>query len=132
MLETEALAGSAEGEGFVARTVVGHHSLNLDAQAGIVSDSHLEEGDSASLFLVLHDLAERDPGGIVDADMDKLPSDSFAARAQIALASTIAGDAMADPIELPELFDVDVDQFTRTLPLVAPHRLGRLQGRQLV
>src|SRR5205085_4394750 len=97
MLETEALAGSAEGEGFVARTVVGHHSLNLDAQAGIVSDSHLEEGDSASLFLVLHDLAERDPGGIVDADMDKLPSDSFAARAQIALASTIAGDAMADP-----------------------------------
>ena len=30
MLEAETLAGCAENNGFVARTVVGHHPLDLD------------------------------------------------------------------------------------------------------
>jgi len=37
--------------------------------------------------------------------MDELPSGA----AMIALACTIAGDAMADLIEPPEFFDVDVE-----------------------
>lgn len=52
--------------------------------------------------------------------------------AQVALAASIACDAMADPIELTEFFDVDVDQFVGMLPLVATCRLGRSQGSQPV
>ena len=47
----------------------------------------------------------------------------------VALASAIAGDAMADLVELAELFDVDVDQLAGLLALIASHRLGRLQAR---
>ena len=42
---------------------------------------------------------------VVDADMDELPADAAA----VALAGAVAGDAMADPVETAELFDIDVD-----------------------
>jgi hypothetical protein len=58
------------------------------------------------LGVIRLDLDEGDAGGIVDADMDELPADA----AIMALASAIAGDAVADSIEFDELFDVDVDQ----------------------
>ena len=45
---------------------------------------------------------------------------------------SIAGDAMADLVELAELFDVDVDQLAGPFALVAAGRLGRLQGAELV
>jgi hypothetical protein len=48
--------------------------------------------------------------------------------AAVALAGPVAGDAMADLVELAELFDVDVDQLARPLALVAAWRLGRLEG----
>ena len=44
--------------------------------------------------------------------------------------SGAAGDAVADTLDSAELLDIDVDQFARPLPLVAPHRLGRLQVTQ--
>ena len=56
--------------------------------------------------------------------MDDTPSRR---RGAVALAGSIAGDAMADPIELAELFDVDVDEFTGMFALIAADRLGRLQ-----
>ena len=49
-----------------------------------------------------------------------------------ALPGSLAGDAVADPGEAAELLDVDVDQFAGALALVAPDRLGRLQGFQSV
>src|SRR5258705_11220525 len=60
--------------------------------------------------------------------MDKLPADA----AGIALTGPIAGDAMADTIELTELFDVDVDQLAGPLTLIAAHRFGGLQGAQSI
>ena len=72
VLEPKALARFAKGKGFVARAVVGHHALDVDTQAPIVSDRSLQEGDGAGLPLVLHDLAEGNPGSIVDTDMDVL------------------------------------------------------------
>jgi len=39
---------------------------------------------------------------------------------------------MSHGTDASELFDVDVDQFARTFPLIATHRFGRLQGRELV
>ena len=47
VLEAETLAGRAEGEGLVAGAVVGHDALDLDAEALVVGDSGLEEGDGA-------------------------------------------------------------------------------------
>ena len=60
--------------------------------------------------------------------MDELPADAAALLWPVA----VAGDAVADPIEPAELFDVDVDQFAGMLALVAAHRLGRLQSREPV
>ena len=45
------------------------------------------------------------------ADVDELPADAAA----VALAGAVAGDAMADLIEAPELLDVDMDQLAGIL-----------------
>ena len=60
--------------------------------------------------------------------MDELPADAAA----VALAGAVAGDAVAYPIELAELFDVDVDQLAGVLAFVAAYRLGGFQGAELV
>src|SRR4051794_21771999 len=118
VLEAEIAAGRAEGLGAIAGTIVGHHTGNRDAKVRVVGDRGLEEGDRALLFLVRKDLREGHPGGVVDADVDELPSDAPA----LALPRSVAGDAMADPVEAAELFDIDVDQFAGMLALVAAHR----------
>src|SRR4051812_10968507 len=118
VLETEIAAGAAEGLGAKAGAIVGHHTGNRDAKVRVVGDRGLEEGDRALLLLVRKDLREGDPGGVVDADVDELPSDAPA----LALTGSVAGDAMADAVEAAELFDIDVDQFAGMLALVAAHR----------
>src|SRR5436853_3482812 len=120
VLETELATGAAEGFGAIAGTIVGHHASNRDAEVRVVGDRGLEEGDRALLFLVGEDLREGHAGGIVDADVDELPPDAPA----LAVPRSIAGDAMADPVEAAELFDIDVDQFAGMLALVAAHRRG--------
>src|SRR3954469_19189787 len=120
VLEAEIAAGAAEGLGAIAGTIVGHHTGNRDAKVHVVGDRGLEEGDRALLLLVRKDLREGHAGGVVDADGDELPSDAPA----LALPRSVAGDAMADPVEAAELFDIDVDQFARMLALVAAHRRG--------
>ncbi len=126
VLEAEALARPSEGEGFVARAVVGHDTLDLHSQADVVGHGRLKESDGTTLSLVLHDLAEGDPRRIVDANMDVFPAGPSTTRTLIARPLSIARDPMTDPIELAELFDVDVDQFAGTVALIAPDRLGRL------
>ena len=124
MAQAEPLAGSSEGEGFVAGAVVGHDALDGDAEACIVGDGGLEKGDGAALAFGLHHSAEGDARGIVDADVDELPADA----AVVALACAVAGDAVPYPVELAELFDVDVDELARPIALVTAWRLSRLQG----
>jgi hypothetical protein len=99
----------------VAGAVIGHDPLDGDAEARIVGDSGLEEGDGAALALALHDPAEGSPRGIVDGNVDELPTDA----ADVAFAGPVAGDAVADPVELTELFDVDVDELSGLIALVA-------------
>src|ERR1700712_4027145 len=65
---------------------------------------------------------------VVDGEVEVFP----AGPAALALAGAVAGDAMTRPFEAPELLDVDVDQVTRPLALVAAHRLGPVQGRDAV
>src|SRR3954469_10041489 len=120
VLETEIAAGAAEGPGAKAGAIVGHHTGNRDAKARVVGDRGLEEGDRALLFLVRKDLREGHPGGVVDADVDELPPNAPA----LALTGSIAGDAMADPVEAAELLDIDVDQVAGMFALVAANRRG--------
>src|SRR5215212_3710611 len=120
VLEAEIAAGGPKRLGAIARAIVGHHTGNRDAEVRVVGDRGLEEGDRALLLLVREDLREGHPGGIVDADVDELPPDAPA----LALIGSIAGDAMADPVEAAELFDIDVDQFAGMLAFVAADRRG--------
>src|SRR5215471_3230828 len=128
VVEAEFAAGVAEGEGFVAGAVVGHDAGHGDAEAGVVGQRGAQEGDGAVGFLVGQDLAEGEARGIVDADMDILPTDAAA----VALAGAIAGDAVADAVEAAELFDIDVEQFAEPLTLVAADGFGRFECPQLV
>lgn len=101
MLEAEIAAGLGEGLRFVAGAVVSQDAGYRDAEAGVLGDRRLEEGDGAFLALIGQDLRECDAGSVVDADMDELP----AGAAGLALLR-IAGDAMADLTEGAELLDV--------------------------
>ena len=61
---------------------------------------------------------------VVDRQMHIFPADP----AGLALARAVMGDAVADPIELAELFDVDVDDLAGGGAFVAADRLGRLES----
>jgi hypothetical protein len=128
VLETEPPAGFGESSGSIAGTIIGHDALDRQAQARIVGDRRLEERNGALLTLVLHDRAEGNAGGVVNANVDKLPT----CITGTALFRTNTHDAMADAIEFAKLFDVDVDQFAGIFSLIAAHRFGRLQRRELV
>src|SRR4029077_4365609 len=121
-----------EGEGFVARAVIGHDALHLDAEACVVSDGGFGESESAAPLLVFPDLAEGDARGIVDADMDELPTRALAAAAPIALASAVGGDASAAAVDRAERCDVEVYELAGVVAFIAAHRLSRFQGPELV
>lgn len=76
MLEAECLAGGCEVLGLVAGAVVGHHPRDCDAQALIIGDGRLEEGNGANGGFVGEDIGKGDAGGIVDADVDVFPADT--------------------------------------------------------
>ena len=50
----------------------------MDAELDVVSNGGFKEGDRAILALIGQNLHERDPRGIVGADMDELPTDTMA------------------------------------------------------
>jgi hypothetical protein len=95
VLEAETATDIAEGEGPVARAVIGHDALDANAEAGIVSKGSQQEGGGAVFRFVGPDLGEGDARGIVDRDMDELPANAAA----VALAGAIASDAVADAFE---------------------------------
>jgi hypothetical protein len=112
VLEPEPSAGPGKDAGAVARAVVGHHAQHADAEAGVVGERSLQEGDGALLALVGQDLGEGDARGVVEADVDELPAGTPA------LTGTLAGDAVADAFEAAEFLDVDVDQLAGRGPFV--------------
>lgn len=74
VFEAEPLAQPAESEGLVAGSIVGHDAPDLDAEAFEVGESGLEEGGGAASPLTVHHLGEGDTGGVIDGDMDELPT----------------------------------------------------------
>lgn len=82
-------AGVAELMGLVAGAVVGHDAADGHAEAGVVGERRLQEGDGVFLFLVRHDFAKGHSGIVVDADMDEFPAYAPA----VALVGAVASDA---------------------------------------
>ena len=60
----------------------------------------------------------------VDRQCTYSPSDP----AGVALAGSVAGDPVTNPIEPAEFFEADVDDLVGSGALVATDRLGRLDG----
>src|SRR5258705_11595583 len=113
--DAKLVAGAGEGFRKIAAAIVGHDTLDGDAEAPEVSDRGEEEGDGAFFLLIREDVGTGDPGMVVDSDVSILPAGALTA----AMAGAPAGDAMADAIEAAELLDFDVDDLARLLALVA-------------
>ena len=113
----------------IARAVVRHYTLDPDAELGIIRNGGFKEGDCALLALIDPNLHERDPRGIVDADVDELPTDAVVTvdRARIS-----PGDAVAHRADPAELFDIEMDELAWSLAFITPDWFSRLQGTELV
>jgi hypothetical protein len=78
--------------------------------------STAQEADRCGLLLVGEHLDVSKPCGVINGDVDTVVAD--AGRAAL---PPVTGDAVADLAKTGELFDVDMDQVSRMLPLVALH-----------
>src|SRR5436190_23282824 len=105
MLDPECIAGERVNRGAVGGSVVGHHSLNADAESSEVRDGSTEEADRGDGFLVVEHFHVDEPGRVVDADVDVLPAELKRASV-LAGAADPAGDAVAWSCDLAELLDV--------------------------
>lgn len=123
MFDAQVAASVAKSERLVATPIVGHDASNGDAEALVISHGGPEKGNGAGGRLVGLDLGEGDAGMVVNADVDEVPSGATA----LVRSTRIAGDAVSDTLETPELFDVDVNDLAWPLALIAAFRLGRLQ-----
>src|SRR5258706_15730172 len=104
VLDAKLLAGAGEGFRKIAAAIVGHDTLDGDAEAPEGSDRGEEEGDGAFFLLIREDVGGGDPGMVGDGDGSIFP----AGGPPTARAGATAGDAMANAIEAAELLDVDV------------------------
>src|SRR5262245_66445415 len=73
------------------RTIVRHHAFDADAKLGKIGNSSFQESDSTLFALVGPDLDEGDSRGVVDADVDELPTDAKVTihRARISSSDTV-------------------------------------------
>ncbi len=125
MAQRERAADMAPVMAAVRRAVVGHDPLDPHALTREPGDRALQERHRAGLALIRQHLAVGQARGIVDADVHGLP-----AGAALAIPA-VAGNAMADRLDPPELLGVDVEQLARPFALVAHDRRPRLERRQL-
>ena len=112
--------------------VVGHDTGHRDTEACVIGDGGFEERDCAGGFLVRQDLGEGHARGVIDADVDELPAEPFAAGPSVAPTPAIACDAMSDLLEAAKFFDVEVDHLAGMGALIPANRLRRLQRLQRI
>lgn len=119
VLDAKGEAGSGKGMRAVAYAVVGKDALNFDAMESVEAYGSLQGGYDAGDFLVWHDAGIGETGVIVDGDVEGFYAGALAA------IGAVAGATNAGTFEASELFDVEVEQFTRVLPFVADDRRRR-------
>ena len=123
MFETEVFAGVPEGQGPVARSVIGHDPFDGDIEAPVPSEGGVQEGDGTVFFLVWQDVCEAEAGVVVDADVDVFPAPVGSA----SWAGSIAVYAVPDLVEAAEFLDIDVDHLAGPGAFVAAYRFGRVE-----
>jgi hypothetical protein len=109
----------------MARTVVDHYALNANTELGIVERQRPGKKQRRFPCGGLPYLHES------DAQASSIQTWTNPTDAMIAIdcAGIASGDALSHGTDASELFDIDVDQFARTFPLIATHRCGRLKPR---
>ena len=106
----------------VSLAVVGHHPGDVDAEVAEVGDGSAEEDGDGGAGLVRIDLGEADAGVVVEADVHVVPASPGRALAAVPC------DAVAGLVEAREFLDVQVQQLTGMLSLVAADRRSRFEG----
>jgi hypothetical protein len=102
--------------GVVARPVVGEDALHFNPVVGEERQGGFKEAGRGGFALVGQDLGEGQPGVIVDAHMHRITPDVAP------LLGSVAGGPMARLIKAHQRLDVQVEQATGFLILVAPDR----------
>ena len=117
----------AEGKAFVGRAVIAHDTFGGDAMVCEPFDRAGGEDDSTFLAFIRQQLGVGQAGGIIDGDVQELPTKTTPDGAPIALSGAIAGDPMTNSLDTAELLDIDMDQFARLFALVADDRRLRIE-----
>ena len=121
VLDAQLLADIAEGRRPVATAMVGHDARDGNSKAFVTSHSRFEKQNSAVRRLVRFDLRESNARMVVDAVDEVAPSAAAPVRT-----ARISGDAVANTLETPEFFDVDMNDLTWAFALIAALGLGWL------
>src|SRR6516165_7191863 len=103
-------ASLAEHVAAIAVAIVSHDPFDHDAVASEPGERPFQKSRGGFLALVRQNLVVGEPAGIVDADMQALPTDPVMS---IDRAGAAPGDAMADAGDPSELLGVEVQQLAR-------------------
>src|SRR5450755_201350 len=128
MADPESATSDRVQRGAVGAAVVGEQPLDGDAVAGIERDGTPEKPNHGAPFLIRENFGVGQTSAVIDRDVHVLPPSDLARYAQSvgsARATAAVGHA-GDPragatLDPSQLLDVDMDQLTRSLALVA-HR----------
>jgi hypothetical protein len=122
MAQAVAVAAVVEGMSAVTRSIVGEDGERLNTALMEEGEGALEEGYGGFLSLIGQNFQVGQAGGVIDADMDKLPARTRAA------AAADSGDAVADAVDAAQFLDVQVQELSGMFFLVASRWLGRIQS----
>src|SRR5215212_1919852 len=116
--DADGAAGDRVDGGAVGRAVVGDHALDGDAVAAIEANGASQEGRGGGGAFVGEDFGVGQAGAVIDGDVDELPA-VLELAAVIALGGARAEHPVTGTRDPAELFDVDVDQLSGPLALIA-------------
>lgn len=111
--EMKVFADVSEAVRDVAGAVVGHDGLDPDTLAQEPGNGSFEEGGRRGGSLIGHYLSVSQTRSVIDGDVDELPADA----ADTSGAVTV--DTMSHASDAAEFLDVDVDELSRMVSLIA-------------
>jgi len=126
VLDVLPVQGLAEGDASVARSIVGEHALDGEAESGELCLGQMEEACCRLMGLIGHKCCEADPGVVIDGHVQILPA--RATRSFLRL----SGHAAAGLTDAGQALDIEVDHVARMLVFVAHHGWRRIQRGQAV
>jgi len=120
--ELEDAASIGKGLGDISRAVFAHHLTAFDALAVEPGHGPTEEADCRGLLLVSEDLHIGEPCGVVDGHVDPVVTDACRTPLLMVAGNAVThlavGEAFCVAVAC-QLFDIDVDQVSWCLALVA-------------